>query len=138
MIKLTKIYSDRWSSPQCCFHLMDSYMNPYMIHRLSQNKNRIFSSFGQGNMSIVPYVIRVTTFPQVIKMNHDTAACGSVFISKIWKFRASDPSQNHRVSVSEGVFLTSSILVCSLMSALWFHYPDIPLTPNTGIFLVTP
>lgn len=67
-----------------------------------------------------------------------TATCGSVFISKIWRFQGSEPSQNSGVSATEAVLLLPAAASALQSQPCGPHCPDIPLPPNTGIFWVAP
>lgn len=69
-------------------------------------------------------------------MKRETATCGSVFISKIWKLQASGPSQNSRVSATEAVSMLLAASFALQCQPCGPHCPDIPLPPNTGIFWV--
>lgn len=71
-------------------------------------------------------------------MKRETATCGSVFISKIWKLQASGPSQNSRVSATEAVSMLLAASFALQCQPCGPHCPDIPLPPNTGIFWVAP
>ena len=71
-------------------------------------------------------------------MKHETATCGSVFISKIWKLQASGPSQNSRVSATEAVSMLLAASFALQCQPCGPHCPDILLPPNTGIFWVAP
>ena len=108
-----------------------------MIHRLSQKKKKknIFLIWiREYEHCSLSYMCNHISLGRTNK----TAMCGSVFISKIWRFQGSEPSQNSGVSATETVLLLLAASSALQSQPCGPHCPDIPLPPNTGIFWVAP